>query len=145
MMERMAKRHYFRLIYRKTFHYLVTALVVCPIMGAFYGDRLYLIYALCAYGTVLIGWGWVTYLAMHGQPLFCRVKRNRRIPYMYRTYKGYRRNGPSFSKDFRDFDDDLVRASVVDEYFFSKTQVAIAKTLSRMSCGTMLIIISFAV
>ena len=141
------RRHFIRLVYRSTFRNLAPVLVLCTLVGGLRDGSFYLVYALCAAGALLAAWGWLTYLRMTGMrlPGLKPDWEQRRVPFIHRSNIGSRMAGPSFSRDYRDFDDDLVAATAVDARAFSRRQTDIAQIISRVAAGGLLILFSFFV
>ena len=146
-MERQERKKYIRLIYMRTFRYLGIMLVVSLLLGALLGGGIYMVYAVCAMGFVMIGWGWFTYLKMTGMRPFGRNpnKKKAKIPYIHRRFKEKRGHRPSFRMDSDDFDDDLASATVVSEENFTKKQVDAARAIARAASGVILVIASFLI
>ncbi len=144
-MDAALKKQYIRLIYSKGFRYLSTALVICALVGGIYGSHPHFIFALCAAGAVLIGWGWAIYLRSTGMRLFVlnRGRAKKRIPYVHQRFKGAPPHRPAFLKDYRDFDDDLTSATAIDETVFSKKDAERARMLASVLCGALVIALSF--
>ena len=145
-MDKAQRKKYIRLIYTKTLRYFATALVLCAIVAAFYGDRLRFIFALCAAGGVFLAWGWFTYLQMTGfrLPGLKGKPGKQKVPYILRKEK-QKVHKPAFAMDNDDFDDDLVDATTVREAEFSKAQVQLARIWSRIICGGLLFLVSFVI
>ncbi len=145
-MDKAQRKKYIRLIYTKSLRYFATALVLCAVVAAFYGDRLRFVFALCAAGGVFLAWGWFTYLHLTGfhLPGFGRVSRRPKVPYILRKDK-QPVHKPSFAMTNDDFDDDLVDATTVREAEFSDGQIKLARALSRLACGLLLFAVSFVI
>ena len=139
------RKKYIRLIYMRTFRYLGILLVVSLLLGALLGGSIFMVYALCAMGFVMICWGWFTYLKMTGMRPFGRNpnKRKAKVPYIHRRFKEKRGHRPSFRMDSEDFDDDLTAATAVSEEPFTEKQVDAARAIARAVCGVILVILSF--
>ena len=146
-MDAALRKHYIRLIYSRTFRYLAAALVVCAIIGGIYGDSLHFVYALCAAGAVLLGWGWFSYLRLTGMRLFgfSPNREKKRVPYIHRRDKTKPPHQPAAFRDGQAFDDDLTGATAVDEEAFNEKQIGIARIIAKLICGVLLIILSFLV
>ena len=145
MMERQERKKYIRLIYMRTFRYLGIMLVVSLLLGALLGGGVYMVYAVCAMGFVMICWGWFTYLKMTGMRPFGRApgRKKAKIPYIHRRFKEKRGHRPAFRMDSGDFDDDLASATLVSEEIFTKKQVDAARAIARAVCGAILVAVSF--
>jgi len=137
------KKRYIRLIYRRCFHYLAAALAVCAAIGGLYDSHVHFIYALCAAGALLIGWGWLEYLRMTGFSGIWPNRKSKPIPYIHRRFKDRILPRPAFRKDFRDFDDDLTSATAADDERFSEKEARLARVWSRAACGALAILLSF--
>lgn len=147
MSEIAVRKHFLRVVYNRTFRHLAAALAVCAVIAALCGGRLYFVRALCVAGMAFIAWGWFAYLHMTGLRVFgfSTGRRRRPVPYMHRRDKQATPHRPAFRKDFRDFDDDLTSATVVDETALTARQADIARVLGRVACGPLLIVLSFIV
>lgn len=145
-MDKAQQKKYIRLIYGKTLRYFATALVLCAVVAAVYGDRLYFVFALCAAGGVFLAWGWFTWLHAAGMrlPGFGGKPGKRKVPYILRRQK-QKTHRPAFAMDNDDFDDDLVNATTAREEEFPKPLQQKARVLSRIACAVMLFLISFLI
>lgn len=143
-MDAALKKQYIRLIYSKGFRHLATALVLCALVGGIYESHTHFIFALCAAGAALIGWGWLLHLRSSGMRLpglrTNRVKRH--VPYIHQRFRGTPPQRPAFRKDYHDFDDDLTSATAVDETLFSKKEAEKARILASVLCGAVVIALS---
>lgn len=141
------KKSYIRLIYARMFRYFSFCLVLCALAAGIYRDGLHIVYALCATGSLMLCWGWFSYLHMTGMRIFGFNTSNKKkqIPYILKRFKDGRPHRPSFRMDTSDFDDDLTSSTSVDEERFSEKQRGIAQILSRVSCGVLLILLSFLI
>ena len=145
-MDKAQRKKYIRLIYTKALRYFATALVLCAIVAAFYGDRLRFVFALCAVGGVFLAWGWFTYLHLTGfrLPGLGTPPEKKKVPYILRKEK-HRVHKPAFAMTNDDFDDDLVSATTVREAEFSKPQAQQARAWARVICGALLFLVSFLI
>ncbi len=145
-MDKAQRKKFIRLIYSKTLRYFTTALMLCAIAASFYGDRLRFIFALCAAGGVFLAWGWFTYLHATGFRLFGLKGKpgKKNVPYVLRREKE-KPHRPAFAMENDAFDDDLVDATSAREEEFTKAQVAMARTWSRLACAALLFLVSFLI
>jgi len=141
----MDKRRFFRLIYRRTFHDLGTALVIALLLGTLLGGGFYLVSALCAAGFVQIAWGWFTHLKRSGMRPWGRLSapKKPKVPWLHQRLKQQRIHRPSFRMDSADFDDDLTSATIVNEEDFSERQQLLAASIARAASGALLVLFSF--
>ncbi len=141
------KKSYIRLIYSRAFRYLGVCLALSAIVGGLYQDMLYTVYALCAFGMVMICWGWFTYLRSTGTRIFGRNPdgKARKTPYILRRFKDKKPARPSFRMTSADFDDDLTSATAVNEEPFTKLQTTRARIIARVACGALLVVISLII
>jgi hypothetical protein len=139
------KKRYLRLIYAKTFRLLGIGLVISALVGGLYGSAMYAVWAMCAVGSLMVLWGWFSYLKLDGMRLFGFRAENRktRVPYILRRFKEKRPHRPAFQKDSADFDDDLTSATAVDEEAFSERASAMARVWARVAAGVLLFLVSF--
>jgi len=146
-MQEKEKKAFFRLMYRQTFGYLGTLLVLSLLAGTLLGGGIYRVNALCAAGFVMIAWAWFHYLSMTGMNPFGRGKKRprRKVPYLYRRFKEQKRHRPAFRMNSEDFDDDLTSATVVSPEQLTENQAQAAQALAKALCGVLLVIISFLV
>ena len=145
-MDKAQQKKYIRLIYGKTLRYFATALVLCAVVAAFYGDRLRFVFALCAAGGVFLAWGWFTWLHATGMrlPGFKSKPGKKKVPYILRREK-QKPHRPAFAMDNDDFDDDLISATTAREEEFPKHLREKARSFSRMACGILLFLVSFLI
>ena len=143
MTEKTSKKRYFRLMYGRTLRYFGSALPLCAIVGALYGDRLRFVFALCAAGGAFLCWGWFTYLCFTGWRLFGldRTPGAKHVPFFHRREK--KRIRPSFAMKEEDFDDDLSHAITLREEELDEYHRVRARWLARAFCGALLIAVSF--
>ena len=146
-MTREEKKRYGRLIYAQTFRLLSMGLIISALVGGIYGDAMYTVWAMCAAGSVLLCWGWFTYLKLEGMGIFgFQTKTPKtKVPYIHQRFKQQRPHRPAFRKDSADFDDDLTAATAVDEASFSHRQAQMAKVWARAAAGVLLFLISFLI
>ena len=144
-MQQDERKKYTRLIYKSTFRYLGVLLVISLLIGTLLGGGIYMVHALCAFGFVMICWGWFTYLKMTGMRPFGRNpnKKKAKVPYFHKKEKGQKPHRPSFRMDSKDFDDDLTSATVAAEEEFTEKQADKARAIARAACGIIMVIISF--
>ena len=144
-MSQEEKKKYLRLIYAQTFRLLGICLVICALVGGLYGSTMYTVWAMCAAGSVVICWGWFSYLQCRGMRIFGFKQKEQQpsVPYIHRRFKQKRPHRPAFQKDAADFDDDLTAATAVDAENFSEDAVSMARIWSRVAAGVLLYLISF--
>lgn len=144
-MSREEKKKYLRLIYARTFRLFGICLVISAIVGGIYGSTMYTVWAMCASGSVVICWGWFTYLQCKGMRLFGGKPKSREssVPYVHRRFKQKRPHRPAFRKDAADFDDDLTSATAVDSEAFSEEAAKMAQVWARVATGVLLYLVSF--
>ena len=144
-MDRFDKKKYRLVLFRRIFSYIGTGLVISALIGGIYSDRIHFIWALCAVGAVLIGWGWYEYLRMTGS--FAFIRRNKpkkeKIPYFLRKEKDKKLHKPAFMQKAEDFDDDLTPYTTADAEIFTEKQLKTALVISRIAAGVLLFLISF--
>lgn len=138
----MDKRRYFRFIYRSTFRYLAAALVISLLVGTLLGGGIYMVNAVCAFGFVMICWGWFTWLKRSGMRPFGRKPQKRKVPYLYRRFKEQRPHRPSFEMSSEDFDDDLTSATAVSKESFTEKEQELAAAIARAVCGILMVLFS---
>lgn len=143
-MDKTQRKRYLWLIYSRSLRYFSTALMLCAVVAALYGDRLHFVFALCAAGGILLAWGWFGYLHLTGfrLPGLKSTPGKQKVPYILRREKK-RPHRPAFAMENDDFDDDLVQATTVREAEFSLRQAKMARILARLVCGALLFLISF--
>ncbi len=141
------KRKYFRLIFRNALRILSVCLVLSAVISAIYRDRLYFVYALCAFGALSILWGWCVYLRMSGSLIFKQKeeKERDRVPDFLKHEKDRKLHRASFLQDASDLHDDLTDMVSVDEEGFSEKETEKARMWSRLAAGVLLFLISFLV
>lgn len=146
-MDKKDKKQYIRLIYSRTFSYLGIACVIALIVGVLLGGGVFMVNSMCAFGFVMLCWGWFTYLKMTGVRLlyFGKKKEKAKIPYILRRFKDKKRHKPSFRMDSDDFDDDLASSTVAKEENFTQKQVDAARAIARAVCGAIMVGISFLI
>jgi len=144
-MQQNERKKYIRLIYKSAFRYLGVMLVLSLIVGALLGGGAYMVNALCAFGFVMICWGWFTYLKMTGMRPFGRNpnKKKAKVPYFHKRFKDKKPYRPAFRMDSEDFDDDLTSATAAAEEEFTEKQVDRARAIARAACGVIMVIVSF--
>lgn len=145
-MDKAQRKKFIRLVYAKTLRYFASALVICAIVAAFYGDRLRFVFALCAAGGVFLAWGWFTYLhaAGMGLPGWKTKPGKQKVPYILRRDK-QKLHRPAFAMDNDDFDDDLVDATTAREEEFDQPWRQKARVFSRLLCAALLFLASFVI
>ena len=145
-MDKAQQKKYIRLIYGKTLRYFASALVLCAVVAAFYGDRLRFVFALCAAAGVFLAWGWFTWLYVTGMrlPGFKSKPGKKKVPYILRREK-QKAHRPAFAMDNDDFDDDLVNATTAREEEFPKHLQQKARAFSRIACAILLFLVSFLI
>ena len=145
-MQKNERKKYIRLIYSRTFRYLGTMLVIALLLGAMLGGGVYMMHSMCALGSVMICWGWFTYLKLTGMSFFkSREKARTKVPYVHRRFKEKRPNRPSFRMDSMDFDDDLTADTVVSDEIFTEKQAQAAQAIARAVCGLIMFALSFGI
>ena len=104
----------------------------------------YFTWAMCAAGTLLIAWGWFTYLAASGSPILKRRRRSgrREVPYILQR-EHRRRHRPAFARGNEDFDDDLTAAVAVDEEDLDEKERDKVLIGSRCLAGLLLLALSW--
>ena len=144
-MSREERKRYLRLIYAKTFRLVGIGLVLSAIVGGLYGNTMYMVWALCAVGSLMLCWGWFCYLKRKGMRIFGSkpVSEESRVPYIHRRFKQKRPHRPAFRKDSADFDDDLTAYTAVEEESFSEEAATMARVWARGAAGVLLYLISF--
>ena len=140
-------RKYRLVLFRRTFSYLGTGLVISAIIGGLYRDRMHFIWALCAVGAIFIAFGWFEYLKLTDSlPFFHKRKAKKiRTPYAFRKEKETRRHKPSFMQKSEDFEDDLTPETTADIEIFSEKRRSYALIISRIAAGLLLLILSFLI
>lgn len=135
------------ILFRRTFSYLGTGLVLSALVGGLYGDRMHFIWALCAGGMLLIAFGWLEYLKMTDSlPFAHKTKRKKaKTPYIWRRDKQQKRYKPAFLQTAEDFEDDLTPETTPDMELLSQRQRSAALIVSRMLAGLLLILLSFVI
>ena len=146
-MDGQTKNAYFRMVYARALRYLGGALVLAAVVGGLYQSRLYFVFACCAFGFSFLCWAWFSYMRQTGLRVFGFRPEGQaaKTPYVHRKDKEQRPHRPSFAMDNMDFDDDLVRATTLDEELFDERRRGRARALARAACGVLLILVSFAV
>lgn len=144
-MDRGDKKKYRLVLFRRMFSYIGTGLVVSALVGGLYSDRLHFIWALCAVGALLIGWGWYEYLKLTGSFAFMGKNKSKKeiVPYMLRKDKTAKMHKPAFMQKAEDFEDDLTPYTTADTDFFTEEQLKKLLIISRVSAGAILFLISF--
>lgn len=134
-------------LFRRTFSYVGTGLVLSAIVGGLYDDRLHFIWALCAVGAILIAFGWFEYLKMTDSlPFFRKSKAKKaKVPYALRKEKEAKRHKPAFMQKSEDFEDDLTPQTTADVEIFSERRRSYALIISRVAAGILLLITSFVI
>lgn len=140
-------RTYRLVLFRRTFSYLGTGLVLSALVGGLYRDRMHFVWALCAVGSIFIAFGWLEYLKMTDSlPFFHRTKKKTvKTPYAWRKEKEARRHKPAFMKKSEDFEDDLTPQTTADLEIFSEKLRSYALIISRVAAGLLLLILSFVI
>ena len=146
-MNKKDKKQYIRLIYGRTFSYLGVMCAIALIVGALLGGGIFMVNAMCAFGFVMLCWGWFTYLKMTGMRPFRigRKKEKAKTPYILRRFKDKKRHKPSFRMNSEDFDDDLAASTVAKEENFTQKQVDAARAIARAVCGAIMVGITFLI
>lgn len=116
-----------RCLLRRVGRQLSVVLVVSAIVGACYGERLYVSFALGACGGIMLVWAWMAYLGKG----FPGLKNKRKVPDYLRN-RTRRKYKPAFRMDNRDFDDDLNARTAVDERDLSESQSRRLVWLARL-------------
>ena len=144
-MSQEEKKKYLRLVYAQTFRLFGICLVISAIVGGIYGSTMYTVWALCAAGSVVMCWGWFSYLQLKGMRLFGFKPKAQKaaVPYIHRRFKEKRPHRPAFQKDATDFDDDLTSQTVVDEEAFSENTAKMARVWARVAAGVLMYLVSF--
>ena len=134
-------------LFRRTFSYFGTGLVISAIVGGLYRDRMHFIWALCAIGAILIAFGWFEYLKLTDSLPFFRKSKDKKIktPYAWRKEKEVKRHKPAFMQKGEDFEDDLTPQTIADIEIFSKKRRSFALIFSRIAAGILLLIVSFVI
>lgn len=134
-------------LFRRTFSYFGTGLVISAIVGGLYRDRMHFIWALCAIGAILIAFGWFEYLKLTDSLPFFRKSKDKKIktPYAWRKEKEVKRHKPAFMQNGEDFEDDLTPQTTADIEIFSKKRRSFALIFSRIAAGILLLIVSFVI
>ena len=140
-------RKYRLVLFRRTFSYLGTGLVISAIIGGLYRDRMHFIWALCAVGAIFIAFGWFEYLKLTDSLPFFHKRKAKKIktPYAFRKEKEARRHKPSFMQKGEDFEDDLTPETTADIEIFSEKRRSYALIISRIAAGFLLLILSFLI
>lgn len=134
-------------IFRRTFAYIGTGLVLSATVGGLYRDRMHFVWALCAVGTIFIALGWFEYLkATDSLPFFRKSKQKKaKVPYALRKEKETKRHKPAFLQKGEDFEDDLTPETTADIEIFSEKRRSRALIISRTAAGILLLIASFII
>ena len=134
-------------IFRRTFSYFGTGLVISALVGGLYRDRMHFIWALCAAGAILVAFGWFEYLKMTDSlPFFGKPKEKKaKVPYALRKEKEQKRHKPAFMQKSEDFEDDLTPQTTADIEIFSERRRSYAPIISRVAAGILLLIASFVI
>ena len=146
-MEEREKKHFRRVILRRSMTYLGSGLVGSALVGGLYGDRLHFTWALCAFGGLLLAWAWFTYLAADPSSVLHRwkswEKKKKQVPYaLRRDEKRSHRANPAFLRGNEDFDDDLAAETAVDEEILSEKEKERAVIISRLIAAVLFFLIS---
>lgn len=148
MMHLEEKKKYIRLIYHSTFRYMGICLILSGVVGGLYKTQIHLLWTIATSGIVMISMGWFGYLHMTTGFRFL-FKWNKiqkpRAPYIHQRFKTKKIHVPSFLKDATYFDDDLTDSTIIDDERFTVKQRSIAEVISRITCGIILIILSFLI
>jgi hypothetical protein len=138
---------YHLVLFRRTFSYFGTGLVISAIVGGIYRDRMHFIWALCAVGAILIAFGWFEYLKMTDSlPFFHKSKPKKvKTPYSLRKEKETKHHKPAFMQKSEDFEDDLTPVTTADIEIFSQRRRSFALIISRVAAGILLLIASFVI
>ena len=138
---------YRRVILRRTFSYLGAGLVLSAIVGGLYQDRMHFIWALCAFGSIFIAYGWLEYLKMTDSLPFFHTKKAKKIktPFIWRNQQQHKHHKPAFMQNSEDFEDDLTAQTIADIEIFSEKRRSIALIISRVAAGILLLILSFLI
>ena len=141
------KRNFRLILFRRTFGYFGTGLVISALLGGLYGDRLRFIWGLCAVGAVLIGMGWWEYLRITDSLPFRRRKSAKKpaVPYILRKEKEKKRHKPAFLQNAEDFEDDLTPYTTADPELLTDKKRSFVLILSRIAAGVLLFLISFLI
>lgn len=107
-----------RCLLRRIGRQLAVVLVVSVLIGALYGDRLHVSFALGACGGIMLVCAWMAYLGKR----FPSFDRGPKVPDFLKN-PAKRRYKPAFRMDYRDFDDDLNSRTAVDEQQLSDKQI----------------------
>ena len=139
------KKHFRRILLKKTAGYLGGGLVACALVGGLYGDHLHFAWALCTAGVLFIACAWFGYLAEDPTSLVSRLRRpeKKKVPYALQGRKDRHRAKPAFARDGSDFDDDLVPFTSVDEDALTDKERSRLSVLSRCAAGLILIALSY--
>ena len=140
-------KKYRLVLFRRTFSYVGTGLVISAIVGGLYRDRMHFIWALCAVGVILVAFGWFEYLKMTDSlPFFHKSKPKKpKVPYALRKEKEVKRHKPAFMQKSEDFEDDLTPQTTADMEIFSEKRRSYALIISRIAAGILLLIASFVI
>ena len=146
-MEEQEKKHFRRVILRRTMSYTGIGLVTAALVGGLYGDRLHFTWALCAAGGLFLAWGWFTYLASDPSSVLSRWKMKRKnkteVPYALRRGEAKKHPAkPAFLRGNEDFDDDLAARTAVDWEILSGKEKTKALIASRIAAAALLFLIS---
>ncbi len=141
------EKTYRLVLFRRTFSYFGTGLVLSAIVGGIYRDRMHFVWALCAIGAILIAFGWFEYLKMTNSLPFYRKSKQKKIktPYAWRKDKEIKRHKPAFMQKGEDFEDDLTPQTTADIEIFNEKRRSAALIISRVAAGILLLIASFVI
>ena len=134
-------------LFRRTFSYFGTGLVISAIVGGLYRDRMHFIWALCAVCAILVAFGWFEYLKLTDSlPFFHKSKPKKvKTPYSLRKEKETKHHKPAFMQKSEDFEDDLTPEVTADIEIFSEKRRSYALIISRVAAGILLLIASFVI
>ena len=116
-----------RCLLRRVGRQMAVVLVVSTLIGAFYGDRLHVSFALGACGGIMLACAWMAYLGKR----FPLLRKKQRVP-DYLKNPAKRKYKPAFRMDYRDFDDDLNGQTSVDEQELTEKESRRLVWLSRL-------------
>ena len=134
-------------LFRRTFSYFGTGLVISAIVGGLYRDRMHFIWAICAVGAILVAFGWFEYLKMTDSLHFFHksIPKKVKTPYSLRKEKETKRHKPAFMQKSEDFEDDLTPETTADIEIFSEKRRSFALIISRVAAGVLLLVASFII
>lgn len=115
-----------RCLLRRTGRQMAVSLVLSALIGALYGDRLHVSFALGTAGGFFLVGAWLAY---QGKQL-PGLRKKKQLPDFLKS-PAQRAHRPSFRMDNRDFDDDLNSRTAVNEETLSEKEL---RRLNWLSC-----------